>query len=178
MNFRTIHMSAAALVVSTAAGLATARDHDHRRNDPLQGTWQVRVTPYSCGSNPIVTFPQAAVDSYLTFGADGTLLETVSNPRFMPGQRSPGHGHWERVGRATYVASFQAFIHFSTEPATPTSHVRGTQRIDQEIEFVDGGRWNSAADRWTSVAVVTFRDISGTRVPPSGCAIAEAVRMP
>lgn len=181
MNIRAIHMSAAALVLSTAAGWATANDHFSRRSeapDALEGTWQVRVTPYVCGSDPIVSFPQFAVDSYLTFGARGTLVETVSNPRFMTGQRSPGHGSWERVGRRTYTAAFQAFIHFSTEPATPTSHVRGTQRVDQEIELVDADRWNSTANRWTSIAVVTFRDISGNRVPPSGCAIAEAVRMP
>jgi hypothetical protein len=179
MNNRTIQASVAALVLSTAAGLATARDDDHRRSDPLEGTWRVRVTPYVCNSDPIVSFPQFAVDSYLAFGAGGTLVETNSNARFMPGQRSTGLGHWERTGRRTYAAALEAFIQFSTEPPTPTSpYVRGTQRVDQEIEFVDGGRWNSAADRWTSVAVVTFRDVSGKQVPPSGCAIAEAVRMP
>lgn len=177
MNIRTMHMSAAALAFSTAAGLAAA-EHDYRRNDPLTGTWQVRLTPYVCGSDPIVTFPQAAADAYLTFGAGGTLVEASGNATFMPGQRGPGHGRWERVGRTTYTAAYQAFILFATVPATPTSRVRGTQRFDHEIEFVDAGHWNSSEDRWTSLAVVTYRDINGNSVPPSGCAISEAVRMP
>lgn len=66
MNIRAIHMSAAALVLSTAAGWATANDHFSRRSeapDALEGTWQVRVTPYVCGSDPIVSFPQFAVAS-------------------------------------------------------------------------------------------------------------------
>jgi hypothetical protein len=177
MSTRTIHTSAVALLLATAAGLAAA-DHGHRRSDPLQGAWIVRLTPYVCGSDPIVTFPQAAADSYLTFGADGTLVEASGNATFMPGQRGPGHGQWERVGRATYTAAYQAFILFPTVPATPTSRVRGTQRFDHEIEFVDAGRWNSNADRWSSLAVVTYRDVNGNGVPPSGCAIGEAVRMP
>jgi hypothetical protein len=171
MNIRTICTSVVALVLSTAAGLAEAKDHERgEAPDALEGTWQVRVTPYVCGSNPIVTFPQFTVDSYLTFGSGGTLVETNSNPRFMPGQRSPGHGHWDRVGRRTYAAAFQAFIQFTTEPVTPAGYVRGTQRVDQEIELAD-------ADRWTSIAVVTFHDVGGNEVR-RGCAISEAVRMP
>jgi hypothetical protein len=33
------------------------------------------------------------------------------------------------------------------------------------------------ADRWSSYATVTFLDVAGTRVPPSGCAKAVAARM-
>jgi hypothetical protein len=174
MSIRTIRTTLAALAFSTAAGLATADGNAFGRTEApalLEGSWQVRTTPYVCGSDPIVSFPQFAVDSFLTFGAAGTLVETTSNPRFMPGQRSPGLGYWERTGRTTYAAALQAFIQFSTEPATPTSYVRGMQRFDQEIELVD-------ADNWTSTAVVTFRDVNGNKVPPSGCATAVAVRMP
>jgi hypothetical protein len=174
MNTRTLRTTLAALALSTAAGLAAADGNAFGPTEApalLEGSWQVRITPYVCGSNPIVSFPQSAVDSYLMFGAGGTLVETTSNPRFMPGQRSPGLGYWERVGRTTYAAAFQAFIQFATVPATPTSYVRGTQRVDQEIELVD-------ADNFTSTAVVTFRDVNGNKVPPSGCATAVAVRMP
>jgi hypothetical protein len=174
MNTRTIRTILAALVLSIAAGLAAADGDAFGRTEApalLEGSWQVRITPYVCGSDPIVSFPQAAVDSYLTFGAGGTLVETTSNPRFMPGQRSPGLGYWERTGRTTYTGVLQAFIQFATEPATPTSYVRGTQRVDQEIELVDD-------DNWTSTAVVTFRDVNGNKVPPSGCATAVSVRMP
>jgi hypothetical protein len=48
--------------------------------------------------------------------------------------------------------------------------VRGTQRFEQGIELVDN-------DHWNSVATVSFFDTGGTLVPPSGCAVATAVRM-
>jgi hypothetical protein len=174
MKIRTLCAAAVVLVVSNAASLAAADDNGFGRAEApalLEGSWQVRLTPYICGSDPIVSFPQAAIDSYLTFGAGGTLVETTSNPRFMPGQRSAGLGYWERTERTSYTAVLQAFIQFSTEPATPTSYVRGSQRVEQEIELVD-------VDNWTSTAVVTFRDVNGNKVPPSGCATAVAVRMP
>ena len=134
MNSKAVRTTLAALALSTAATLAAADGNDSGRSEapaPLRGTWQVRITPeYVCGSDPIVSFPQAAaVDSYLTFGAGGTLVETTSNPRFMPGQRSPGLGYWERTGRTSLVRGVRAFIQFATEPATPTSYVRGTQRF-------------------------------------------------
>ena len=97
MNSRTIRTTLAALALSTAAGLAAADGNAFGPSEApalLEGSWQVRITPYVCGSDPIVSFPQFAVDSYLTFGAGGTVVETTSNPRFMPGQRSPGLGYW------------------------------------------------------------------------------------
>jgi hypothetical protein len=174
MKIQTLCAGAVALVVLSSASLAAADGNGFGRAEApalLEGSWQVRITPYVCGSDPIVSFPQFAVDSYLTFGAGGTLVEITSNPRFMPGQRSAGLGYWERTERTTYTAVLQAFIQFSTEPATPTSYVRGTQRVEQEIELVD-------ADNWTRTAIVTFRDVSGNRIPPSGCATAVAGRMP
>lgn len=174
MNTPTIRRTivSLALALSTVAGVAVANGnrlgHD-RAPSALEGSWVVRITPYVCGSDPIVSFPQVAVDSYLTFGAGGALLESTSNPRFAPGQRSAGLGYWERTGRSAYAAVFEAFIQFTGTPPSP--YVRGTQRVEQQIDLVD-------ADHWTSVAVVIFRDEGGNQVPPSGCATAEAVRMP
>jgi hypothetical protein len=174
MKTPTVRVKAVALVfaVSTVATLSAAHADGlghARAPSPLEGRWSMRITPYACGSDPIVSFPQFAVDSYLTFGVGGALVETTSNPRFAPGQRSPGLGYWERTGRSAYTAVFEAFIQFATTPAT--SYVRGTQRVEQAIEMVD-------ADHWTSVAVVIFRDEAGNQVPPSGCATATAARMP
>jgi hypothetical protein len=156
------------LAVATATPAAAGGDDHGQFPAPafLAGSWQVRITPYVCGSNPIVSFPERAFDSLLTFAAGGTVTETTANPNFQPGQRSPGHGYWSRVDRRSYDAVLQAFIQF-----TAGSYTRGTQLLEQEIELVD-------ADHWTSTAVVTFRNAQGDKVPPSGCATAAAVRMP
>ena len=137
----------------------------------LEGAWRVRITPYVCSTGE--SFPQATVDSYLTFAAGGTLAEGTSNPSFQPGQRGAGHGYWERTSRHEYTAVLEAFIQFTsvtTPPALPR-YVRGVQRVEQEIEMLDG-------DHWESVATVTFRDTAGAMVPPSGCASALGTRMP
>jgi len=167
---RTIRAGVVALALATAAGLAAAGNGVFDRSQApaaLEGSWRVSITPHMCG-DPSVRF--TPVDSYLTFGAGGTLLEPTSNPRLLPDQRSPRHGYWERIGRTTYTAVLEAFVQFSTEPATPRSYVRGTQRVEQQIELVD-------ADNWTSEALVILHDVGGNQVPPSGCASAVAVRM-
>jgi hypothetical protein len=136
----------------------------------IEGTWQVTITPYNCASGQ--EFPQFAFASYLTFGADGTVTETTSNANFQPGQRSPGHGYWERTGRTSVHAVLQAFVQFNSVNPTPPAppYQRGVQRIDQGIELQD-------ADHWTSDATVTFTNTAGAVVPPTGCAHAAAARM-
>jgi hypothetical protein len=136
----------------------------------LVGTWRVTTTPYQCVTG--ATFPQFARMSLLTVGAGGTVVDGSSSPDFQPGQRSSGHGFWERTGRQSFRAVYEAFIVFTsvvTPPALPR-YVRGTQRFDHGIEMID-------ADHWTSQASVTFFDVAGTPVPPTGCATAVAERM-
>ena len=138
----------------------------------LKGSWEATIYPYNCttGAEAPAQFWNF---SYLTFGRGGTLLETTSIPRFLPGMRSAGHGQWERTGRTSNEAVLQAFIQFDTNPpATPPNptYVHGSQRIEQVIEMVDD-------DRCTSVAEIRFRKEDGTPAS-SGCAKAEAVRMP
>lgn len=155
--------------IGSAEGMAFGRS---QAPAPLEGTWVVSIRPYSCATgNDIPNVPP--VISYLTFGAGGTYLETTSNPAFEKGQRGPGHGFWERTGRTTYRAVFQAFILFDSTPVNgaPPRYVRGHQRIDQGIEMLDN-------DRWTSNATVQFFSSgSSTPISPSGCARANGVRM-
>lgn len=173
MNTKTILMSCiTALTLSGASALVAAHGVGHGPTKPsrLEGAWRVTVTPYVCATGELLT--AAATGTYMTFGARGTLAETTSHTSFQPGQRSPAHGYWERTGPGTYRAVFEAFILFTsvvTPPAVPR-YTRGKQRADHGIELVD-------RDHWKSVATVSFFDTAGTQVPPSGCAVAEAVRM-
>ncbi len=85
------------------------------------------------------------------------MIETPFNPSFQAGQRSPGLGTWERTGRESYRALFEAFIYFTsvvTPPALPR-YFRGVQRVDQGIEM-------QGTDRWTSSAQVTAVDEAGS----------------
>jgi hypothetical protein len=78
---------------------------------PIEGAWLVAFRPYSCSTGiDVPGIPP--VRAYLTFGAGGTLQEAGANPAFDAGQRSPGHGYWERTGQTYYRAVVQAFILF------------------------------------------------------------------
>ena len=164
---------AIALALTTVAGPVEAAGLDPNWTAPtsvLVGTWRVTTTPYSCSTGQV--FPQLARPQLLTFGKGGTVVEGSGSPDFQPGQRSPGHGYWVRTGPESFNAAFEAFILFTsvvTPPATPR-YVRGMQRFDHGIEIED-------VDHWSSHATVTFTDVAGTTVPPSGCATATAERM-
>jgi hypothetical protein len=169
MNVRATLCSAVVALAVTAVTVPATADADHgfgRSQAPalLEGSWQVRITPYVCATG--APLPQFAFDSLVTIAAGGTLTETTANPGFQPGQRSPGHGYWERTGRNSYEIVFQAFVQFNGG-----NYTRGTQRVEQEVEMVD-------VDHWTSTAVVAFTDLAGAPVPPSGCMRAVGVRMP
>ncbi len=151
-----------------ARGPAAAGDDDLDRYQSfgkIVGTWQVRITPYVCATG-VPLPPAAEFDSMVSFAAGGTMTETTSNPRFLPGQRSIGLGYWERNGRQSYEIVFQAYVQF-----TGGNYTQGKQRIEQDIDMVD-------ADHWNSTAVVLFTDVAGAPVPPSGCMRAVGVRMP
>jgi len=168
MNIKTFVGSAiAALAVSIAAGPAAADDHGFGRFQApsvLEGTWQVRIAPYICATG-VPLPPAAEFVSLVNFASGGTMTETTSNPRFLPGQRSIGLGNWERSGRSKYEVVFQALVQF-----TGGNYTQGTQRVEQDIDMVD-------ADHWNSTAVVEFTDLAGAPVL-SGCMRAVGVRMP
>jgi hypothetical protein len=133
----------------------------------LTGTWRVQVQQYDCASDASIGMP---FESFLTFGADRTLIETTANSTFEAGQRSPGHGFWHRTGRNDFRAVSEALNLFSSPARGPIPALAaGRQRIDQNIEYAGG-------DRFESDAKVEFEDASGT-VLHSGCAKASATRM-
>jgi hypothetical protein len=138
----------------------------------LVGTWRVTVTTFPC-ANPQAANP--AFVSLLTFGKDGSLIETTSSGQFQAGQRSIGHGRWERTGPATFRAVSEAFIMFATNPAPPPpapALQRGRQRIDQGIQMTSRDSFESDA------SVFFFNSTSDDGVAPyfSGCAKADGVR--
>ena len=150
------------LVIGAVAMPVAEAGHRGFKSYELGGTWRVKITTFNCET--LVANPEFT--SYLTFGADGSLIESTANPAFQPGQRGIGHGFWERTGRNFYRAVFEAFILFST-PVPPFP--RGAQRIDQGIQMT--GR-----DSFESDATVTFFDPTGA-VVMSGCARAAGTRL-
>lgn len=141
---------------------ALAQSSNSISSKALVGTWRVTITTFNCATQAqIATFP-----SLLTFHDDGTMLEETSSLQFAPGQRTNGHGYWERMNRGAYRAVFEAFIQFPT--AGPPPLQRGRQRVDQQIVM-------TSRDAFTSDASVTFFDTAGT-VLLNGCARASGVR--
>jgi hypothetical protein len=164
---------AIAMAITTVPGTVVAGEMEFDRSRvpaALVGTWRVTMTPYICATG--VALPQFARPQLITFGDGGTVVEGSGSPDFQPGQRSPGHGYWERTGPQSFRTVIEAFILFTSvaTPPTPPRYVQGSQRFDHGIEMEN-------ADRWSSYASVTFFNSSGTPVPPSGCARATAERM-
>jgi hypothetical protein len=161
-----------ALAIAMGSGAVAAQNPDlfGRSSSPLEGSWEVVLKPKNCVTG--VEVPPPWNPAYQTFNAGGTMLEMTSVPRFLPGQRAPGHGHWERTDLNTHEAVFQAFILFDGDPnaVPPNPYWRGHVRIAQRIEFVD-------VDHWQSDAQTFFRDVNGN-LYAQGCANGSATRMP
>ena len=135
----------------------------------LTGSWHVTVMLVDCATGA----PRPPFQSLLTFGADGTLVETTNNAAFKPGQRSPGHGVWRRTNGTSFHAYSDAFIQFSSPasaaPPAP-AFTRGLQRISQDIDIDPAN-----PDSFTSQATVEFFDDAGTLLM-QGCATATGTR--
>jgi hypothetical protein len=149
----------------TAIGAAAQANPPVAPITGLTGTWRATVTTYNCST--LVQNP--SFQSFVTFSLDGTLVETTAAPMFQPGQRSPGHGFWERTRRNFYRAVSEAFIQFSSTPPMGPPLKRGYQRIEQGITFSD-------RNHYSSEATATFFDESGA-VVIALCASADAERM-
>jgi hypothetical protein len=173
MNFTKLARPALlALAITAASGPALCQgdpDPYGRSPSPLEGSWEVVLKPKNCTTGVETPFQ---LPSYQTFNAGGTMLETTANPGFLPGQRTSGHGHWQRTDFNVHEAAFQAFILFDGDPnaVPPNTYKRGQMRIAQVIEFVD-------ADHWQSDARTFFWDATGT-LYRQGCANGVATRMP
>ncbi len=156
---------AGALAATMALVLTQTAVAQNRWAPNLVGTWRVQVTTYNCATG--VESP--AFPAYLTFGSDGTLVETTANAVFVAGQRSPGHGSWERTGHNSWRAVSEAFLLFNSTAHGPFPGLaQGVQRLEQSIEFT--GR-----DRISSEATVEFLDAAGN-VTLTGCAKAVGTR--
>jgi hypothetical protein len=170
-SFLRASMAAAglALLVSTTLAPAVATAGSKGGAKSLVGTWRVTVTTFNCSTKA----ENPSFVSLLTFGEDGSLIETTSSPQFKPGQRSTGHGLWERTGPGAFRAVSEAYIQFTTEPppSGPTLQ-RGRQVIDQGIQV-------TSRNTFVSDASVFFFDSTapGSTAPYfTGCARAEGVR--
>jgi len=162
--------AACVLAITALCGAASAHNAPEPgfafSNAKLTGTWLVRVTTFNCAT----LVESAPFTSYLTFGADGSIVETTANPAFLPGQRSAGHGYWERTGRNFYHMVSEAFIQFSSPARPPVPPFpRGHQRLEGGLEMT--GR-----NSFTTDATVTFFDESEA-VALAGCARAVGQRM-
>ena len=172
-SFLRTSMAAAglALLVSATLAPAVATAGNKGSAKALAGTWRVTVTTFNCTTK----IPNPSFVSLLTFGQDGTLIETTSSPQFKPGQRSTGHGLWERTGPGAFRAVSEAYIQFTTDPAPPPpapTLQRGRQVIDQGIQL-------TSRNTFVSDASVFFFDgaAPGSTAPYfTGCARAEGIR--
>lgn len=160
-----------ALLASTTLAPTVATAGNKGSAKSLVGTWRVTVTTFNCTTR----IDNPPFDSLLTFGLDGSLIETTSSPQFKIGQRSTGHGLWERTGPGAFRAVSEAYIQFTTDPApappAPTLR-RGRQVIDQGIQM-------TSRNTFVSDAAVFFFDSTtpGSTAPYfTGCARASGVR--
>ena len=142
------------------------------------GTYAVRVTLTNCATGAPLGPP---FDSLVTLHAGGTISESAGSLAFAPGQRSPGHGSWVKVGRHTYQQEMVALILFNTAanlPGTPTfdptkpvtpGFQAGWQTVSHTIVFSD-------ATHATSSGGNAFYTLAGTQYR-TGCSTAGLERL-
>ena len=92
----TILMVIGLLAVLTTTAYAT--NSYHPATPAIVGTWKT-VVPHSEGN------PQPTFESFLTFMADGNMIEANSTN---PAQAASAHGAWIGSG-STYLVTFEAF---------------------------------------------------------------------
>jgi len=151
------------MCVAAASALSTGVLAAEAQAMSIEGVWVVRVTTRDCATGNPLGLP---FNSLLTFGKDGSLIESTGALAFAPGQRTNAHGAWRRLGAQTYAQSVMAIIRFTTDPVPPFNpgFLAGAQTIDQTIE-------QSAPDAFTSSGTTTFYDENGDPYR-NGCATA------
>lgn len=162
-----------AIVAITMAGTALAEPGPSAPRT-VEGTWYVQVTPRNCTTGDPVAPP---IVSLVTFHKGGTLTEAPAALAFAPGQRTPGHGTWERKPGGTYEQRFAALIAFTTAPGPvfglPPGPMgpgfeAGWQTVTQTVTLVD-------RDHLESVGTNAFYRTDGT-LYRSGCSTASGTR--
>jgi hypothetical protein len=108
----------------------------------LEGVWDVVVTIRDAAGNPVRSF--RAMNMYIRGGQFEEF--GVGTP---PGQRGPGMGVWQSVGKGRYSAVLE-FFRFNADGT-----VAGTQKVQRAIEL------NSEEDGFTSSAEIQILDING-----------------
>jgi hypothetical protein len=163
----------AALLISTSSP-AQAQSDD---SPGLVGTWMVRVTLRDCTSGAALGAP---FNSLVTFHQGGTISESAVSAAFAAGQRSPGHGTWDRRRGHTYKQQMIAQVAFDTEPNLPGTasfdptkpvtpgFFAGWQTVNHTVRF-------TAADQIASAGTNAFYKANGD-VYRSGCSTATGQR--
>jgi hypothetical protein len=130
---------AAAVVVAVAAAAARPLRADAKT---IEGVWIVQVIQRDCATQAV----RGSFYSLVTFVDGGTIYESPGGVAFAPGQRSPGHGTWTRLGAGTFRQRMVAQILFTTSPNPPVSpgFETGWQIIDHTVTLSDPDHATSA----------------------------------
>jgi hypothetical protein len=104
-----------ALLGGFSGGVAAQSTESASKGSPV-GAWAIQVTLRDCTTGAPLG---PAFNSLVTFHRGGTLSESAGGTAFAPGQRSPGHGVWTRIGHDTYLQKFVAMLLFPTAPNLP-----------------------------------------------------------
>lgn len=167
----------ATIVVMASAGRLVAHDDD-RLASPV-GTWGIQVQIRNCQSEAAIGLP---FFSLITLHSGGTLGETSgAEAAFAVGQRSPGHGVWEKISRRVYDLRLISLVLFETGPNLPGSpgfnpalpvgpgFFKGWDTVTQTLRFTD-------ADHFTSTGASAFFKEDGT-LYREGCSTAIGQRV-
>jgi hypothetical protein len=179
----TRHNRAAVILTLTVAllggfsGRAAAQSEESASKDGPVGAWAIQVTLRDCSTGAPLG---PAFNSLVTLHRGGTMSESAGGTAFAPGQRSPGHGVWTRIGHDTYLQRFVAMILFTTAPNLP-----GVPGFNPTLPVTPGFQAGSAtvthtlvltdSDHATSSGTNQFFTADGT-VYRTGCSTAVARR--
>lgn len=165
----TLRRAVVALGLTAVVFAATGHPAMAQSGDAIVGTWLVQVTLRNCQSGAALG---PAFFSLVTFHGDGTISEVPGGTSFAPGQRSPGHGSWSRLGANTYRQSMVALILFDT-PASypvPPGFQAGGQTVSHTVTLTDANHLTSSGtNAFYTNALQLYR---------TGCSTAEAQRVP
>jgi hypothetical protein len=154
----------AVALVGSAAGAASAQQSGSQART-VEGVWYIQVTIRDCATGAALAPP---VNSLVTFGAGGTLHESVAGGGFAPGQRSDGHGTWTHGAGQTYDQRFVATINFATSPGPGPGFEAGWMKVHHTVEMVD-------ADHIQSSGTNSFYRLNGEAYR-TGCSTAAGKR--
>ena len=112
-------LAVAALLASSLANTPPVRAQSSQSASArsLEGAWWVTVTLYNCATGA----KRPPFSSILLFSRGGTVIETTSNPAFLPGQRSIGVGTWARTTTALTPPAMSPTL---SSPAAPSPRAR------------------------------------------------------